>query len=409
MRGFFIVIFIFGTVSCLFAQRDCGTIKYSSQYTFPETGKPGVLTGNERDTFPNEIITIPVVVHLLYKTSVQNISDEQIRSQIAVLNRDFRRLNTDATNTPLAFQSDAADSRIMFCLAQVSPGGYSTNGIIRKHTNKDFFLGDDAMKFSSEGGDDSWDSKKYLNIWVCTLFGRSLGYATLPGGPENRDGLVINYDVFGNMGYVRSPFDKGRTSTHEIGHWLGLKHLWGDSNCGTDDVDDTPNQLSYNFNCPAFPHITSCSTDDNGDMFMNYMDFTNDACMNMFSHGQKNKMRSLFALNGIRNSFLNSYACDSSLATGGPLPLDTIAREKPKPGVKVFPNPTHQVLNIVPENGYDLKGKTCTVLNVQGKILMQQKLLSDNEKLILTSFLPGIYILRIGNESDKIILKIIKL
>ena len=133
------------------AQRDCGTTPYTLKYFKPSTLRPSGSSGHERDTVPNEIITIPVVVHLLFNTSTQNISDEQIRSQIEVLNRDFRRLNTDAVNTPEVFKINAADSRIMFCLAQVDPQGHPSKGIVRKYTTKEFFLGDDGMKYSLAG------------------------------------------------------------------------------------------------------------------------------------------------------------------------------------------------------------------------------------------------------------------
>ena len=373
MKLFISLLVAFVLVLNVQAQRECGTTIYTQEYFKPAVLKPVGSGGNERDTVANEIISIPVVVHLLYNTAEQNISDAQIRSQIEVLNRDFRRMNTDAVNTPLAFRSVAADTRIMFCLAQVDPNGHITKGIVRKFTGKNFFQADDGMKYAAVGGDNAWDSKKYLNIWVCSLFGRSLGYATIPGGPAEKDGLVINYDVFGKTGSLKPPYDKGRTTTHEVGHWLGLKHIWGDSNCGTDDIEDTPSQLSYNFHCPAFPHISSCSPDSNGDMFMNYMDFTDDVCMNMFTTGQKIKMRSVFALNGARNSFLNSFACDSTLATGGPLPEDTLPVVKPMAGVRAYPNPVQNVLNLIPVNNFDLVGKSCIIYDVQGKIIIKQK------------------------------------
>lgn len=409
MKLFISLLFASLIVFDVQAQRDCGTNMYTQQYFRPEIQKPDGTNGLERDTVPNEIITIPVVVHLLYNTAEQNISDEQIRSQIEVLNRDFRRMNTDAVNTPLVFRSAAADTRIMFCLAQVDPNGHKTKGIIRKFTGKNFFQSDDGMKNSLAGGDNAWDSKKYLNIWVCSLFGRSLGYATIPGGPADKDGVVINYDVFGNKGFLRPPYNKGRTAIHEVGHWLGLKHIWGDSNCGSDDVDDTPQQKSYNFSCPTFPHVSSCSPDLNGDMFMNYMDFTDDVCMNMFTTGQKIKMRSAFALNGARNSFLNSFACDSSLATGGPLPADTLPAVKPMADVRVFPNPVQNVLNIIPVNNFELVGKNCSIYNVQGNMILQQTFLSNKEKMDLSTLQAGLYILKIGNGADKKIIKIVKL
>lgn len=391
------------------AQRDCGTTAYTMQYFKPELQKPGGTDGHERDTVSNEIISIPVVVHLIFNTAEQDISDEQIRSQIEVLNRDYRRLNTDASNTPSAFKSLAADTRIMFCLAQIDPNGRATKGIVRKYSTQNFFQADDGMKYASAGGDDGWDSKKYLNIWVCSLFGRSLGYATIPGGPADKDGVVINYDVFGSKGFLRPPYDKGRTTTHEVGHWLGLKHLWGDASCGTDDVDDTPSQLSYNFNCPSFPHVSSCSPNSNGDMFMNYMDFTDDACMNMFTTGQKMKMRALFALHGPRNSFLNSFACDSTLATGAPLPNDTLPVQKPTAAVQVFPNPVQNVLNLLPVNNFELAGKSCAVYSIQGNILLQKTMASNKESIDLSALNAGVYILKIGSGADKKIMKIIKL
>ena len=409
MKLLFSVFFTILIGHAVQAQRDCGTTSYTMQYFKPEVQKPGNSGGRERDTIANEIISIPVVVHLLYKTSEQNITDEQIRSQIDVLNRDFRRMNMDAANTPAVFRSAATDTRIRFCLAQVDPTGHSTKGIVRKYTSNDFFQGDDGMKYSLAGGDNAWDSKKYLNIWVCTLFGRSLGYATIPGGPADKDGVVINYDVFGSTGFLRPPYDKGRTATHEVGHWLGLKHLWGDTNCGSDDVNDTPSQLSYNFHCPSFPHITSCSPNGNGDMFMNFMDFTDDVCMNMFTTGQKMKMRAMFALGGSRNSFLNSFACDSSLATGGPLPEDTLVIEKPKPDVQIFPNPVQNVLNILPVNEFELVGKNCEIFNIQGKKLLLQTFTSNKGQINLSALQPGVYILKIGIGADRKIRKIIKL
>ncbi len=200
-----------------------------------------------RDTFANELIIIPVVVHVIYNTADQNISDEQIQSQVTALNNDFSNQNSDKVNRPGVFDNLAADARIHFCLAQVTPDGKTTNGIVRRQTNTALFTADDAMKSNVRGGDNAWDSKKYLNIWVCNLGFRTLGYATLPGTPAELDGIVINFDVFGTVDNVRSPFNKGRTATHEAGHWLGLKHLWGDVECGDDGVDDTPRQKTLQF------------------------------------------------------------------------------------------------------------------------------------------------------------------
>ncbi|MEO8770382.1 MAG: M43 family zinc metalloprotease [Ferruginibacter sp.] len=410
MKLFLQLIVVCFFVSGVQAQRVCGTPQYARTAHTGYVARGGTVSNTySRDTTPNEIITIPVVIHLLFNTAAQNLSDEQILSQIIALNNDYRRMNDDASNTPDVFKPFAADTKIMFCLAQVDPTGRATRGIIRKHTDQPYFLGDDGMKYTAAGGDDAWDCKKYLNIWVCNMFGRALGYATAPGGPADKDGVVINFDVFGTVGNLRGDFDKGRTATHEVGHWLGLRHLWGDESCGDDGIDDTPRQLNYNFNCPSFPHVTTCSVNGNGDMFMDYMDLTNDACMNMFTTGQKKEMRSLFALNGSRNTFLNSYACDSSLASGAPLPDDTLPIVKPAGDVRPYPNPVKDIVTLMPLNEYVLTGKICTVFNMSGMKILQQTLNSERPTVDLSKLQAGVYILKIGQGGDRKIVKIIKI
>ncbi len=409
MKRFTCIFFLLGFAAISNAQRVCNTPEYNREFFQPAASKGSGTNIQNRDTANNELIAIPVVIHLLYNTTEQNISNEQLLSQVDVLNRDFRRQNTDALNTPYVFKSLAADTRISFCLAKVDPTGRPCTGIVRKHTNNEYFLVDDGMKFSKMGGDDAWDSKKYLNIWVCYLFGRTLGYATPPGGPTDVDGVVINYNVFGDVGILRYPFNKGRTATHEVGHWFGLKHLWGDTNCGNDDVDDTPRQLSYNFNCPSFPHVTGCSPNSNGDMFMNFMDFTDDACMNMFTQGQKLKMRSLFATGGIRNSFLDAFACDSTLATGAPLPDEPVVVDVPVADVHIYPNPAQNMVTLEAINNFEMSGKTCIIYSTTGVKLMQQALHSNKEQVSVSNLAAGCYILKIGEGADKKISKFIKL
>ena len=260
------------------------------------------------------IITIPVVVHVVWNTSSENISDQQIFSQIDVLNADFRRTNIDAIMTPSVWQSIATDTEIEFCLASVDPNGAFTNGITRTQTSQtSFTIQADAMKSTSTGGIDPWDQDNYLNIWVCDLSGGILGYATPPSTFNNPDdGVVIGYNYFGTQGTVQAPYNKGRTCTHEVGHWLNLDHVWGDANCGNDNVNDTPIQEEENYNCPAFPHnANSCGTsNNNGDMFMNYMDYTNDGCMNLFTIGQKVRMTA--AINQYRPALINNNLCNTT-------------------------------------------------------------------------------------------------
>ena len=410
MRLILSVIFFISFLPVASAQREC----YSDVYA-KEMIRQGLInsapvqTGRLRDTIADEIITIPVVIHLIYNTAQQNISDAQIMSQLTVLNNDFSKLNLDGANVPAAFKARAADVKIRFCLAKVDPYGRSTSGIIRRPTGKAMFLGDDAMKFTAAGGDDAWDPQRYLNIWVCNMFGRSLGYATIPGAPANKDGVVINWDVFGTTGAVRPPFNKGRTATHEVAHWLGLKHIWGDDVCGSDDVDDTPPQKSYNYYCPVFPKVSHCSSDGNGDMFMNYMDLTDDACMIMFTHGQKKKMRGQFALNGYRNSFLNSFQCDSSLATGGPLPDDLPLFDAKVPNVRVYPNPVYGRLNFEADNDFILEGKRCSVYDMRGKIVYQKSFKGHIKHMDVSLLMPGVYFLQLGEGADKKIFKLVKM
>ncbi|RYF77776.1 MAG: zinc metalloprotease, partial [Chitinophagaceae bacterium] len=249
------------------------------------------------------VIKIPVVVHVLYNNASQNISDALIKSQIDALNRDFRRQNADSVKTPARFKAIAADIEIEFYLATVDPKGRGTNGIIRKQTSVANWFNNDKIKSSAQGGDDPWESQNYLNIWVGKLISGA-GYSSAPGSDGTKDGVVINYSAFGSSD-ANGYYNMGRTATHEIGHWLGLKHIWGDAQCGDDGISDTPPQGWYTQTCPTGFQST-CNNGELGDMYMNYMDYTPDACMNLFTEGQKRKMRTAFADGGPRASLLQS-------------------------------------------------------------------------------------------------------
>lgn len=262
-------------------------------------------------------ITIPVVVHVLYHTPDENISDEQILSQIRVLNEDFSKTNADASLVPPAFSMIAANTNIRFCLARRTPDGKPTTGITRTYTPHSSFNYRDMrqpMKFTAYGGIDAWNRDKYLNIWVCNLHevtpGTTLiaGYAQFPGGPPETDGVVVSYRFFGTTGNVHPNYRKGRILTHEVGHWLNLRHIWGDAKCGNDFVEDTPTQEKPTTpgTCPSYPRA---SCDNASDMFMNYMDYTDDDCMYMFTHGQALRMQA--CLNVFRSSLSTSDGCTS--------------------------------------------------------------------------------------------------
>ncbi len=264
------------------------------------------------------IITIPVVFHVVYANATQNISDAKCIAQLNQLNLDYARMNSDASSTPAAFAGLASNTQIQFCLAQRDPNGNPTNGIIHKSTTVASFSSNDNVKRTANGGDNAWDATKYLNIWSCNLGGGLLGYAQFPGGTASTDGVVCLYSSIGSMlsPGTATPYHLGRTMTHEVGHWLNLRHIWGDASCGNDLVSDTPTQSTSNFGCPSYPH-TTCSNGANGDMFMNYMDYTDDGCMNMFSAGQAARMQALFAAGGARVGLTTSLGCQAPSASCG--------------------------------------------------------------------------------------------
>jgi hypothetical protein len=260
-------------------------------------------------------ITIPVVFHVVYSKGSANISDAQVLSQLAVLNEDFRRLNADTVNTPEHFRPFAADTQIEFCLAIVDPKGEPTTGITRTQTTRESFsYFSDHVKFSANGGVDAWDPTQYLNIWICDLATTSLGYASSPGIAPERDGVVLHYRTVGAAPHNNSiwPYNLGRTGTHEVGHWLGLRHIWGNGmTCNdSDGIDDTPNQLSETQGCPDGIVIT-CDNGPFGNMWQNYMDYVDDACMNLFTQGQANYMQHV--LGSVRSYMHSSVGCTGEL------------------------------------------------------------------------------------------------
>jgi hypothetical protein len=254
-----------------------------------------IVSGLAQKTL-TKLITIPTVVHVVYKRPAENISDAQVKSQIAVLNKDFRATNPDKSKVPHVWKSLVADTNVQFTLAMKDPKGKATTGITRTKTIRDSFGTGKAVKKATQGGADAWPTDRFLNIWVCNLAESLLGYAQFPGGPAATDGVVILYTAFGTSGVAAAPFNLGRTATHEVGHWLNLRHIWGDRNdCGgTDFCTDTPNQQLPNTGKPTFPHMT-CNNGPNGDMFMNYMDYVDDDTMFMFTATQVTRMNATLA------------------------------------------------------------------------------------------------------------------
>jgi hypothetical protein len=245
------------------------------------------------------VVTIPVHFNVLYNTTAQNISNAQLQSQIDVLNEDYGATNSDYNSTPSIFSTvRSGDIGIAFSWDPAT-------GTTRKSTKKTSWRTNDDMKKSSKGGIDPTSPTTTLNIWVCNLANGILGYAQFPGGSPATDGVVLDDTATGRVGTAKSPYGLGRTATHEVGHWLNLRHIWGDATCGNDQVSDTPVHNTSNGGCPTYPHLSTCSGTP-VEMTMNYMDYTYDACMYMFTAGQSSRMTATFATGGGRHSFCPS-------------------------------------------------------------------------------------------------------
>nr|MBP8824679.1 zinc metalloprotease [Flavobacteriales bacterium] len=302
------------------AQRVCGSMAYLQQQIAADPGRAARLQQADAhaatfqaDQQERSVIVIPVVVHVVWNTSAENVSDARITAQLAQLNADFARMNSDADETPAAFTGLAANTEIQFCLAQQDPNGNATTGIQRRQTSVSSFSTNDNVKRYNNGGLDAWPRDRYLNLWCCDLGSGLLGYAQFPGGQASTDGVVVDYSTVGSMTVpgTGGSFKYGRSATHEVGHWMNLRHIWGDdgSGCnGSDQVADTPNQANENYGCPNFPQV-SCSNGPNGDMFMNYMDYSDDLCMNLFTNGQADRMQSVFSPGGSRQAITTSVGC----------------------------------------------------------------------------------------------------
>ncbi len=312
-RLFFLVVIIITEASSLPAQRNCLTSEYYNNIleNFPVLNKRyGVLAVPDYPVAAEETgngqIFIPVAVHIIWNTKEQKVDINMIKRQIEILNRDFAAGNADISNVPILFKPAlSGDTRIIFRLdtitytstAQTSFDIHISKGDSTTEKNQ-------PIKFTGQGGRDGFPCTRYLNIWVGNIKDGSgtypllCGYATFPGGIDKFDGVVINYECFGTPG-LQSKFNEGRTVTHEVAHWLNLRHLWGikdDGVCSNadDGVSDTPQQNHSHGGCTISTIKGACNKCPTEEMFMNYMDYVNDPCMIMFTAGQKKRMRNCF-------------------------------------------------------------------------------------------------------------------
>jgi hypothetical protein len=358
----------------------------------------------------NTVVTIPVVVHIIHNGdavgSNENIKAGQVEAQIQVLNQDFRRMAGTPGYNDMAV---GADTEIQFCLAQIDESGEPTTGIIRYNKQKTFWTRQEVeseLKFQTQ-----WDPNQYLNIWVANFGGdlsNVLGYAQFPsnsglqgldGGLDYTDGVIINYKNFGSadvfpQGTYNAPYNKGRTTTHEIGHFLGLRHIWGDGEgCNnTDYCNDTPFAYEANSNC-FDPEYDSCTSKPGFDMTNNYMDYTNDDCMNVFTQDQKERMVTVLANATRRASLVTSTVCG----------LATTAEFEMLRGMTVYPNPAQNELNI--SVGNSELPDSYAIYNTLGQTVANVKVSGQSSLTVNTSqYAKGIYIIKIfkGNESKTI-------
>lgn len=356
-------------------------------------------------------VFIPVVVHIVYKNATENLSDAYVSAQIDQLNRDYARLNSDTTNLRAAFKPLCGPANIRFVLQQTKRVQTTSSGFLMDF---DIFGNNyaDDVKISNNGGDDAVSPSTTLNIWVCDITfnggGEILGYAYPPPGLPNwgagmsypsqgLDGVVIDYLAFG--GSTKLPLGsssygcKGRTAVHEVGHYLGLRHIWGDdggactgqSGFEDDGISDTPVQGSESsFDCDKTKNSCNQGTGDLPDMVENYMDYSLESCQNSFTKGQVSFMENVLAT--IRTTI--------HMPTG-------ITEADPNLGIQVFPNPaTDQItLNLT---SLDANEAQIIISDVTGNVVRKEYNNKLNEPIMvnLNNMHTGTYFLKVvaGNH-----------
>ena len=417
MAKYLVVLFFVVTGSQLFSQQRCSMEEYVNRQMSEDISLKDKLEqvdvftrertnstiSAQRITGMPETITIPVVFHVLYHTPRENVDKTILDRLIAALNRDFNKRNSDTSNIPSVFKPYAGAMGFEFKVATMDPQGRGTTGILKKYTPMVYWMSDDKMKFSESYGDDAWDSKSYLNIWICNMKD-VMGYSTFPGMDPLKDGVVLSVeDIFKARGTTPKINDL-RTIVHEVGHWVSLYHIWGEDYCGDDKVDDTPKQASYTPGCPTSSRVT-CGNGPTGDMYMNFMDFTNDVCMNMFTVGQRKRARTVFETGGPRNSILYSKGLNTSMIESAPLP-DFYPKWL---YAQVYPNPATTSIKIYFDYDERWIGKKMEILDMSGRIVFNKIIVSRIETIDLSRLTAGVYFIRGEKDGEKLYTKFIKL
>lgn len=355
--------------------------------------------------------TIPIVFHVLYHTPEEEFSVEQLHSQYRVLGQHFNHENITATHPADSlegFRELRPDSTgIRFCLAKDTTGPVPIYGLNYVYTDTTVWTDNDAMKSSATGGADPWNTEQYLNIWVVHLADSISGYAQMPGGPAETDGIVIDYRFFGTEGTAQAPYNEGKTLTHLIGSYLGLYELWGWGNCIDDYVFDTPIHNAPNYGCPGYKHVSVCSHSP-VEMTMNFMDNTDDACMYMFTYGQWVRMLAVLAPRGPRQQLTTGEnTCTTENETWNL--VDSRSEENsnasqvtvsPVFSVRLHPNPTSGKTTILIE-GITAFNATVTVYDLTGKRVYEGKYDSTQAiQLDGSNWHSGLYLVQVKTDTD---------
>lgn len=341
------------------------------------------------------VITLPLVFHVIFNTSSQNIDSLQIASQIDVINDDFRKLNANLNIVQGGFSNLATDVQFEFKLADVDPDGNPTNGITRTVTTNPAIGGSfDRYYDPNRDGVAAWDPEKYINVWVCNInsAGGDFGFATFPGeaDPESSDGCVIDFKYLGTTGTAANsqPQHLGRTLTHELGHYFGLEHIWGDvDDCSNDDnIADTPPQETSTEECLTYPFYDDCTDTGDGINFYNYMDYTDDECMAMFTADQAARMQAVVAIpyaDGGRSELLSLFSSATRIPTRR---------------LQVYPNPMTGLLSLELDESVNI-GNDITVMDITGRQVQQAKVDGSFMTLGMSHLDDGVYFINIQTDA----------
>lgn len=356
---------------------------------------------------------LPVVFHIVYTEGMPSISEGQVYSQLDALNRDFNSMivNEDHPTAKKDYSNRAAISKIQFCFPLEDPQNKPTTGFTIFNSSLPTWNEYNLMKSKKDGGVDAWNTDRYINIWVVDLQDSTSGYAQMPGGDKKTDGIVIDYRFFGQSGTSLAPFDEGKTLTHLMGNYLGLYPIWGRHRCGDDYIDDTPIHNAPNTGCPEGNHITTCEGNE-VEMTMNFMDNTNDACMYMFTDGQKRRMQAMVSKKGPRGKLgVKETQCNNELREEIAVrEEDSLKEVDAESEIGYFiPNPASNTLFFKTKNNVNQSGLNLVAFDLSGKVIYQQNIKSNQKEIMIdvTEWVDGLYVFEVRTEENAQVSKVV--